>query len=274
MKHYNFKGTAVVTGAAGGIGQAVAMLLADKGSDLALIDRNEEGLKAVKEAIVAAHPHAKVTYHPVDLSKLEQIPSAIETIGKSHRHITLLVNNAGIALNGSIEEVSMANFDLVMTINFRAQVVMVKELLPYLKQTKGSHIANVSSLFGLAAAPGQVAYSSSKFAVRGFSDVIRVELEPYRIGVSTIYPAGVKTNIARNSLKGDGLDDKKAQANNNHFEKLLKMTPEEAAIIIVKGIEKRHPRVLVGGVSKLFDTIARQFPGTYGDIVAQFIKKA
>ena len=151
--------------------------------------------------------------------------------------------------------------------------VLVKEFLPYLKQTKGSHIANVSSLFGLVAPAGQVAYASSKFAVRGFTDVLKIELKPYNIGVSTVYPAGVKTNIARNSLKGDHLDEKKASANNDHFEKLLTMTPENAAAIIVEGIEKRKSRILVGGVVKLFDTISRKFPSTYGDIVAQFMKR-
>lgn len=273
MANFNFTHkTAVVTGAAGGIGQAVAEKLAEKGANLALIDRNAGGLKAVAEKITAQYPKLKVTYYALDLSRLEDVPAVVEKVTADHPKVGLLVNNAGIALNGTIEEISMENFELVLTINFRAQVALVKQFLPALKKTHASHVANVSSLFGLVGPAGQSAYASSKFAVRGFSDVLRMELKPYDIGVTTIYPAGVKTNIAANSVKGAGLDAKKAAANNTHFEKLLKMTPERAAEIIVSGIERKKTRVMVGGVAKLFDRIARILPGSYGGLVAWFMK--
>ena len=264
--------TAVVTGGAGGIGQAVAAKLAEKGAHLALIDRNADGLKVVTDRLTAQYPKLKITYYALDLSRLDGVPGVVEKIIADHPKVGLLVNNAGIALNGTIEEISLENFELVLTINFRSQVALVKALLPALKKTKASHIANVSSLFGLVAPAGQSAYASSKFAVRGFSDAIRMELKPYDIGITTIYPAGVKTNIAKNSVQGAGIDAKKAAANNTHFEKLLKMTPERAAEIIVSGIERKKNRVMVGGVATLFDRIARLLPGSYGGLVAWFMK--
>lgn len=166
-------------------------------------------MKAVAEKITAAYPKLNVTYYPLDLSHLEDVPAVVEKVIVDHPKVGLLVNNAGIALNGTIEEISMENFELVLTINFRAQVALVKQFLPALKKAHASHIANVSSLFGLVGPAGQSAYASSKFAVRGFSDVLRMELKPYDIGVTTVYPAGVKTNIAANSVKGAGLDAKK-----------------------------------------------------------------
>lgn len=273
MNQYNFKsGTAVVTGAAGGIGRAVVFDLADLGANIALIDRDEDNLKNVIAELKKQYPKQKFTYYVLDLTNIDQIPKVAKSIIKDHSRISLLVNNAGIALNGTIEEVSMENFEQVLTINFRAQVYFVKELLPALKKTPGSQIANVSSLFGLIGPAGQSAYTSSKFAVRGFSDVIRSELKKYNIGVTTIYPAGIKTKIASSSLKGAGLDTKKANENNKNFEKYLKMTPERAAEIIIKGIQKRKTRVLIGSSAVILDIIARMFPGSYGKLVEKIMK--
>lgn len=265
MDQYSFKlGSTVITGAAGGIGRSVAMLCASYGSDLALIDRDSDGLSALVLELSNKYPDQTFTSHVLDLSRIDKISAVVDNITKSHNKVGLLINNAGIAMSGTFEELSLDNIDLVMTINFRAQVALIKYLLPNLKKIKGSHIANVSSLFGLVSPAKQSAYSASKFAVRGFSDVIRGELEQYSIGVTTIYPAGVKTNIAKNSVVGDNANAKKAQKESAKFdEKFLKMTPEKAAEIIVKGIIKRKPRVLVGSTAVILDILARLLPGSY-----------
>ena len=270
---YDFSlGTAVITGATSGIGETLTYKLAEMGTELALIGRSQDKLKKLLDNLKSKYPNIKASYHVIDLVNIDQIPKIAKEIVKKHPNVTLLINNAGIALNGTIEEVSMENFEQVLTVNFRSQVAFVKELLPTLKKTRGSQIANVSSLFGLIGPAGQSAYASSKFAVRGFSDVLRSELKPYRIGVTTVYPAGVKTKIASSSLSGDKINAQKAKQNNENFEKFLKMTPERAADIIINGIRKRKTRVLIGSSAIILDILARLRPGSYGKVVEKIIK--
>lgn len=264
MDRYIFeKKTAIITGGNAGIGRAVAYELAERGSDLAIIGRNQTTINEVCDDLNEKYPNQKITGYQLDISDFSNIPIVIKQIASDHKHIGLLVNNAGVAMGGKFEELSVDDIESVFNINFKSQIVMIKEVLPYLKKTKGSHIANVSSLFGIITPSGQSAYSASKFAVKGFSEVLRQELEPLGIGVSTVFPGGVKTNIAANTKIGEGANKNAIQKEAKSFESNLTMTPEYAAKVIVNGIEKRKVRILIGATTKFLDFMTRLMPVKY-----------
>ncbi|MDB5045024.1 MAG: Acetoin dehydrogenase [Deinococcus sp.] len=266
MISYSFPGgTAVLTGAASGIGEALAAELAARGSHLALIDRDEPGLQRAGDTLRHRYPDLTITLHPFDLQQTAQIPALAQAVQHRHRRVTLLINNAGVALGGTFEEVSLEDFEWVQSINFRAVVAMTKAFLPALKTELNPHIVNVSSLYGLAAPVGQSAYSASKFAVRGFSEVLRHELAPQGIGVTVVHPGGVRTNIARSARIGSGVQATPAelQAQQQAMNRVLRLDPAQAARIILSGVEKRAPRVLVGTDAQVIDLIVRALPGTY-----------
>ncbi|WP_216327599.1 SDR family NAD(P)-dependent oxidoreductase [Deinococcus aestuarii] len=268
MRPYDYAGgTAVLTGAASGIGRALAQDLAARGSHLALIDRDGEGLRTLVARLRTERPNLKITAHPFDLSHTGDIPALADDVLREHGGLTLLINNAGVALGGSFEQLTLDEFEWVMTINFRAVVATTKAFLPALIATPDSHVVNVSSLFGLIGPAGQSAYSSSKYAVRGFSEVLRHELRPRGVGVTTVHPGGIRTNIARNARVGAGVGAAETQAGQREFERLLRMDPARAARVILAGVEHREPRVLVGSDAAVLDLLARLFPGSYGRVL-------
>ncbi|GAA5512919.1 putative oxidoreductase SadH [Deinococcus carri] len=268
MRPYVFAGgVAVLTGAASGIGRALATGLAARGSHLALIDRDEAGLEAVTAGLRELHPSLRVTVHPFDLTRTAQIPALAGDVLRDHGRVTLLVNNAGVALGGTFEQLTLEEFDWVMDINFRAVVALTKAFLPALRSSLDAHLVNVSSLFGLIGPAGQSAYSSSKFAVRGFTEVLRQELTPRGIGVTAVFPGGVRTGIARNARVGAAVSAAETQAGQREFERLLRLDPAEAAAIILRGVERREARVLVGSDARLLDLLARLFPASYGRVL-------
>ena len=206
MKPYQFDGgTAVVTGAASGIGEALVAQLAARGSKLVLVDRAKEGLILVAERLRAAHPGLSVATHVADLSDDEQATALAATLAAQHPETTLLVNNAGVALGGRFDQVTLEEFDWVMAVNFRAVVRLTHALLPALKAHPGAHLVNVSSVFGIFAPPGQAAYAASKFAVRGFSESLRHELADDGVGVTGVHPGGIRTRIAETARTGQAL---------------------------------------------------------------------
>ncbi|BDP43421.1 acetoin dehydrogenase (plasmid) [Deinococcus aetherius] len=269
MRPYEYAGgTAVLTGAASGIGRALAVDLASRGSHLALIDRDEEGLRTLVARLRPQYPDLKITTHGFDLSRIDEIPALADDVLREHGGLTLLINNAGVALSGSFEQLTLDEFEWVMTINFRAVVAVTKAFLPALLATPDSHVVNVSSLFGLIGPAGQSAYSSSKFAVRGFSEVLRHELAGRGVGVTTVHPGGIRTNIARNARLGSGVGAAEAGAGQREFERLLRMDPARAARVILAGVAHREPRVLVGSDAAVLDLLARLLPGSYGRVLA------
>lgn len=275
MRPYTFAGgTAVVTGAASGIGRALASGLASRGSHLALIDRDEEGLRTLVARLRPQHPELRVSVHPFDLSRTAEIPDLAGAVLREHPRVTLLINNAGVALGGAFTQVSAEDFDWVMDVNFRAVVALTRAFLPALRSGLDSHLVNVSSLFGLVGPPGQSAYSSSKFAVRGFTEVLRHELGPLGVGVTAVHPGGVRTNIARNARVGSGVSASEAQAGQRQFERLLRLEPARAAEIILGGVERRQPRVLVGDDARVLDLLARLLPGSYGRVMGALLHLA
>jgi short-subunit dehydrogenase len=261
MRDYVFPGgTAVVTGAASGIGAAVATELARRGSRLVLLDRDAERLAAVAEPLGAGT-------HVVDLADGPAVVALGEAIRAAHPRLRLLVNNAGIALGGRFDQVTLAEYEEVVDVNFRAVVRLTHTLLPALRAEPGSHLVNVSSLFGLVAPAGQSAYAASKFAVRGFSEALRQELAG-EVGVTTVHPGGIRTRIAESARIGSGVDPAEYGRERKVWEALLSIPPERAAALIVAGVEHRRARVLIGMSAKAPDLLARALPVTSGRVYA------
>jgi short-subunit dehydrogenase len=268
MQDYDFTGgAAVVTGAASGIGEALAHALAELGSRLVLIDRDEEKLAAVATAVRGRHPALAVATYVVDLADGAATQAVAERLVAEHPDVTLLVNNAGVALGGRFDQVSAEEFDWLMAVNFSAVVRLTRALLPVLKSHPGAHLANVSSLFGLIAPAGQVAYASSKFAVRGFTEALRHELVADGVGVTSIHPGGIRTSIAANARVGSGVPADEGESGKKDFEKFLTMDPAKAAALVVTAIERRRPRLLIGASAVIPDVLARLAPGSYGRLL-------
>jgi short-subunit dehydrogenase len=266
MQRFTFAGrTCVITGAASGIGAALALNLARRRATLVLIDRDADGLARVAE-VAREVGAAGVDTYVIDLSDGGDRLDLAAEVASRHGGADLLVNNAGVALGGTFEQVSMADFDWLMEINLRAVVRMTKAFLPQLLSRPGAHLVNVSSLFGLIAPPGQVAYATSKFGVRGFSEALRHELAG-RVGVTVVHPGGIKTNIAANArISGPDPGGEQAARARAFAEAALTMPPEEAAQLIVAAIQARKPRLVISRFAKAADVVARLTPARYWDV--------
>ena len=257
-------GTAIVTGAASGIGEALSQALAARGSHLVLLDRDEPRLTALAHTLRSGHPGLRVGTLVVDLADRAATAAAGARLAAEHPETTLLVNNAGVALGGAFEQLTLEEFDWLMDVNFRAVVTLTHHLLPVLRSHPGSHLANVSSTYGIVAAAGQSAYVSSKFAVRGFTEALRHELAG-AVGVTCVHPGGIATNIAASARIGARVDPVQAEAGRAASAALLTIPPAAAAEQILRGIERRRPRVLIGwATARVPDVLARVAPGSYG----------
>jgi short-subunit dehydrogenase len=267
--------SAAITGAASGIGRALALQLAARGCDLALADRDEAGLAAVAAEITAATAQ-KVTTHRVDVADASQIAAFAQAAIAAHPGLNILVNNAGVALLGQFHEIDLSQMEWLIDINFWGVVRSTRAFLPHLATRPEAHIVNLSSIFGIVAPPGQTAYAAAKFAVRGFSESLRHELQlaasPVRLSV--VHPGGVLTNIVRNSRAGVGVTDNARRAQTiERFDSIAKTTPHDAALRIIKGIEKNQPRILIGNDARFMDFLQRLRPGTYWNVMAKRIAK-
>ncbi len=266
---------AAVTGAASGIGRALAIELAARGCDLALADRDEAGLAAVA-AEIGKSSSRKVSVHRVDVSEPGQIADFAKAAIAAHPGLNILVNNAGVALLGQFSEIDQAQMDWLMNINFWGVVHSTRAFLAHLAMQREAHIVNLSSIFGIVAPPGQTAYAAAKFAVRGFSESLRHELQmaASTVRLSVVHPGGVLTNIVRNSRAGTGVTDNERRAQSiERFDAIAKTTPRDAALRIIQGIEKNQPRILIGSDARFMDLLQRLLPGTYWNVMARRIGK-
>lgn len=256
---------AVVTGAGSGIGRSLAVSLANKGCHLALSDINEKGLQETRDLITATG--IKVTTARLDVASREAVYQHAEQVIADHGKANIIINNAGVALGETIENMSYDNFEWLMNINFWGVVYGTKAFLPHLKVTGEGQIVNISSVFGLIAVPTQAAYNAAKFAVRGFTECLREELEIDNCGVSAtcVHPGGIKTGIAKNSRVGNlGKLGKMAGSDiGEQFEKIARTTPDEAAATIIEGIRRNKRRVLIGTDAYLIDSMQRFLPTGY-----------
>ncbi len=265
---FEFPGrTAVVTGAASGIGRAIACSLAARGCNLALADRNEVGLEETAKLVGDS---VRVTRHRLDVANASAVAAFPAEVLAVHGSADILVNNAGVALNGSFEQLAPEDFDWLMSINFSGVVNLTRAFLPHLKTRPQAQIVNLSSLFGIVAPPGQTAYCAAKFAVRGFSQALRHELvgQGSPVGVTVVHPGGVRTRIATDARIGRGANGP-SDADMRNVERLLRMPPAKAGEIIVRAIEKRRARVLVGGDAIAVSILERIFPVSYWSLLGR-----
>jgi butyryl-CoA dehydrogenase len=266
----DFQGrVAAITGAGSGIGRALAQELARRGTHLALVDIDDAGL--AETVLQCEGRGVKVTSHHVDVSDRAAVEAWAEQVVIDHGKVNLIVNNAGVALGATIESVSYKDFEWLMGINFWGVVYGTKAFLPHLKASGEGHVVNISSVFGLISVPSQSAYNAAKFAVRGFTDALRMELEisGAPVSVTTIHPGGIKTNIARNARFDDSVaemagDPEKARRD---FEKLFITSPEKAARQILTAVQRDRRRALIGPDAKVVDFVSRLPAGFYQRLV-------
>jgi short-subunit dehydrogenase len=266
-------GVAVLTGAASGIGAALALDLARRGMQLALVDLNAAGLE--QTAAQARAAGAKVSTHVLDVADAGATAALPAAVLAEHGRVTVLVNNAGVALGGLFKDVDAEDFDWLMAINFGATVRLTRAFLPVLAREGAAQLVNVSSIFGIIAPPGQTAYAASKFAVRGFSESLRHELamSGSPVGVTIVHPGGVRTAISENARLAKGLDKAQVESERANWRSLLALDPAKAAEIIAVAIERRAPRVLVGNDAKGAAFVQWLFPVSYWKHVARDIAR-
>jgi NADP-dependent 3-hydroxy acid dehydrogenase YdfG len=257
---------AVVTGAGSGIGQALAIELARSGAKLAISDVDTEGLAGTEERLNAIG--ASVKADRLDVTEREAFIAYADAVKQHFGTVNQIYNNAGIAFTGDIEVSQFKDIERVMDVDFWGVVNGTKAFLPHLIASGDGHVINISSVFGLFSVPGQAAYNSAKFAVRGFTEALRQEmiLAGHPVKVTTVHPGGIRTAIARNMTAVEGLDkDELAQTFDN---KLASTSPQKAARIILDGVRKNRARVLVGPDAKVLDLIVRVTGSRYQRLVA------
>jgi NAD(P)-dependent dehydrogenase (short-subunit alcohol dehydrogenase family) len=262
-------GVAVVTGAASGIGRALAQRLSAAGSALALADIDEKGLLKTAASLPGK---TAVSTHVLDVSDEAGVRAFAEDVSNRHGRLTLLINNAGVALHGTFEEISLDDLRWLMGINFWGTVFGVKYFLPILKQQQRAQIVNISSVFGLVAPAGQSAYSASKFAVRGFTEALRHELENTPVFVSCVHPGGIQTPIAARGRLGTNAPKIRKDESVARLAQLARTSPESAAHRILKGVERREPRILIGFDARQIDVVQRLRPASYWNSLARRVQ--
>lgn len=256
---------AVITGAGGGIGRATALALARRGCHLALADI--DGAAAHAAALEARALGVRASSHALDVADRAAVRLLPAEVLDVHGRVDLVVNNAGVALGGSFEQVSEDDFDWLMEINFHGVVRMTRAFLPHLRRSDDARIVNLSSIYGIVAPPGQSAYAASKFAVRGFSDALRHELEGSKVEVSVVHPGGVATAIAKNARAPQDAPQQETERGRALAQRLLRMPPGQAGEIIVRGIERRQARILVGGDARFVALLERLSPVHYWQLL-------
>jgi NAD(P)-dependent dehydrogenase (short-subunit alcohol dehydrogenase family) len=261
---------AVITGAASGIGRSLAVDLAKLGSELALADVNAAGLEETRALL----GQTKARSYTVDVSKAAAVEDFAHRVQQDFGRAQLLINNAGVALMGTFAEVSLEDMQWLMGINFWGVVHGCKFFLPMLQRETDAHIVNLSSIFGLIGPPGQTAYASSKFAVRGFSESLREELRATgSVKVTSVHPAGIATPIANSARAARTVTEAARKEAEDYFKKVALITPEEASRVIIKGILGNKNRVLIGADAYRIDRMQRLLPARASAMFARFLAK-
>ena len=257
--------TAVITGAGSGIGRGIAVSLARRGCHLALVDIDASGLDATAGLVQSSGVH--ISTRKVDVADREAVAALPSDLAGAHGGVDLLVNNAGVALGGTFEQVTEEQFEWLFNINFWGVVRMTRAFLPLLRKSTDARIVNLSSVFGIVAPPGQAAYASSKFAVRGFSEALRHELKGSTVGVTVVHPGGVATNIAEKARNAPALSAEEIDQMRAFSQKYLRLRPEAAGEAIVRAVERRADRALVGSDAVVISAIARVMPVSYNKLL-------
>ncbi len=262
--------TIALTGAGSGIGRALALLLARKGVRLALADKDAAGLAETKAML----GNAPATTTVLDVTDTAALNRWVDEAAREFGGLDGIVNNAGLSVVAPFADCPEADFDRVMAVNFGGVVAGCRAALPHLRRSDAGWIVNISSVFGMMGYPTQSAYNASKYAVRGLTEALHLELaqtDPH-IRVIRVHPGGIKTNVARNAKFIVGMPGtESALDSGDAFEKNARTTPEAAAATIVAGMEKGQHRVLIGPDARMIDWITRLFPVTYYKRIGAFL---
>ncbi len=258
----------VVTGAGSGIGRALAVVLARRGAKLAISDVDPAGLDGTAEAVRSAG--GQVHAERVDVSDREAMTAYAAAVLAHFGVVHQVYNNAGIAHSGSVLDSEYSEYERVFGVNLWGVIHGTKAFLPHVVASGDGHVINVSSLNGYMAQNDMSHYCTTKFAVRGFTETLRIEMleAKHRVGVTVVHPGGIKTNIANAAMEvakslGQEVTAEDEARRRFYNEKLLKMDPAQAAEIIVRGVEAGKPRVLVGNDARAVDVLVRLLPSRY-----------
>lgn len=276
MKSFAGK-VAAITGAGSGMGRSLAIALARRGCEVAISDIDEQSLIETA-GLVKGMSEVRVTRRRLDVADRDAVYAWADEVVRDHGRCNLVFNNAGVSYAATVEGASDREFERIMAIDFWGVVHGTRAFLPHLKASGDGHIVNTSSVFGLLAFPGQCTYNSAKFAVRGFTEALRIELEitGAPVKASCVHPGGIKTNIARASkmdpsLHALGIDD--LEAASRRFERGFRTTANEAAEIILRGVEKDARRILVGTDAHVIDLFQRMLPNHYHGVLARLYQR-
>ncbi|WP_078322449.1 SDR family NAD(P)-dependent oxidoreductase [Mycobacteroides chelonae] len=267
--------TAAITGAGSGIGRALAARLARQNCNLALSDIDPVGLAGT--AALLECMNVDITTTVVDVANCEQVTQWAAATAAHFGSVNLVFNNAGVAQSGSVEANSYADYEWVLQINLWGVIYGTKAFLPYLAASGDGHIVNVSSVFGLQAQPAVSAYNTSKFAVRGFTEALRQELDLLNNGVSAtcVHPGGIRTDIVRRSRVGEGVSEVFGTGQSqviDLFNSMLLTSPDKAAEVILTGVRRNSRRVRIGVDARLIDLEQRLLPTGYQVLNTALIK--
>ncbi|MEY2932908.1 MAG: hypothetical protein RL033_3657 [Pseudomonadota bacterium] len=275
MKDFGGKVVAI-TGASSGIGRALACAFAERGARLAISDIDEAQL--VETAARARQLGAEVHVTVVDVSQRAAVFAWAGAVAGHFGRVNLIANNAGVSVIAPISELKLEDFEWLMNINFWGVVHGTQAFLPHLIQSGDGHVVNVSSIFGIMAAPTQSAYNAAKFAVKGFTESLRMEmlLERRPVGVTSVHPGGILTNIVRSSRHSDSqgkLHRDRAQAVRDFETRLARNSPEYCARAILRGVQRNEAQLLVGSDAKLIDLLVRWLPCRYQSLVVSDLRR-
>jgi NAD(P)-dependent dehydrogenase (short-subunit alcohol dehydrogenase family) len=272
MKSFTDK-VAAITGASSGMGRSLAIALAKRRCEVAISDIDAGGLAETARLVKAAAPLVRLSAKHLDVADGAAMRAWAKEVAVEHGRCNMIFNNAGISHAATVDGIEQPDFERVIDINFWGVVHGTKAFLPYLRASGEGHVINTSSVFGLIGFPGQCAYNASKFAVKGFTDALRIELEITRAPVSatSVHPGGIKTNIARASkihpsMADLGIDDLEGAKRN--FEMAFRVSADDAAETILRGVQKNARRVLIGTDARIIDFLQRTLPGRYHPIIA------
>lgn len=262
--------TSVITGAASGMGAQIAHQLAGRGARIALIDRNADGL----DAVAAGLPGSGHTVHAIDLTDDAAVSAVAAEITASHPHVQTLITCAGSSMLGSIDQLTMEEMRWLMDVNLWGTVNITQALLPALRRSPAAHITHLVSIYGLAAPAGRIPYAMSKYAVRGFTEALRHELQGSSVTVGAIYPAGVKTGIILHGRYAAAIEPAIAQRAASAQSEMYRTDPADAAVRIVAATVARRSRTMVGREARLVDALTRLSPRHYWRVMRRPLRAA